>query len=112
MFRRVVHPGVVLGGELEELGMSVAELARQIDVPPALINKILSGECAITADTAARLGHRFDMDPQFWLNLQSQCDLVEADLRTFQTLRAEVSRKAQERGLTEQELADIVTGPE
>ena len=34
MFMRAVHPGEVLKGELEELGITPTEFARQIDVPP------------------------------------------------------------------------------
>lgn len=30
---------------------------------------------AITADTALRLGQYFKMEPQFWLNIQSNYDL-------------------------------------
>ena len=33
MFMRAVHPGEVLKGELEELGITPTEFARQIDVP-------------------------------------------------------------------------------
>ena len=34
MFMRAVHPGEVLKAELEELGITPTEFARQIDVPP------------------------------------------------------------------------------
>ena len=33
MLKRVVHPGVVLAGELQELGVSKGEFAREIGVP-------------------------------------------------------------------------------
>jgi plasmid maintenance system antidote protein VapI len=32
MFKRLVHPGEILKGELEELGVSPTEFARQIKV--------------------------------------------------------------------------------
>ncbi len=34
MFMRAVHPGEVLKDELDELGVTPTEFARQIDVPP------------------------------------------------------------------------------
>ena len=36
MFKRAVHPGEILKEELEELGVSPTEFARQIDVPPTV----------------------------------------------------------------------------
>ena len=50
-----IHPGEQLQEELEALGMSAAELARQMQVPANRISQILRGERDITADTAMRL---------------------------------------------------------
>ena len=72
MFMRAVHPGEVLKGELEELGITPTELARQIEVPANRVSQIISGKRSVTGDTALRLGHWFGVDPQFWLNLQAQ----------------------------------------
>ena len=71
MLMRAVHPGVVLKDELDELGVTPTEFARQIDVPPNRISQIIAGKRAMTGDTALRFGHWFGTDPQFWLNLQS-----------------------------------------
>jgi antitoxin HigA-1 len=70
-----IHPGEHLGEELEELNMSAAELARQLDVPTNRITQILNGTRAITGDTALRLAHFFGTSGQFWLNLQTLYDL-------------------------------------
>ena len=78
MFMRAVHPGEILRDELEELGITPTEFARQIAVPPNRIGQIVAGKRSITGDTALRLGHWFGAEPQFWLNLQSQYDLVQA----------------------------------
>ena len=40
--------------------------------------KIVLGRRAITADTALRLGRYFNMEAQFWLNLQSHYDMEVA----------------------------------
>lgn len=79
MFKRCVHPGAVLKEELGELGNSPTEFARQIDVPAYRVSQVIAGKRAITGDTALRFGHWFGTDPQFWLNLQAQHDLVVAD---------------------------------
>ena len=87
MFMRAIHPGVILKDELEELGVTPTEFARQIEVPPNRVSQIICGKRAITGDTALRLGHWFGTDPQFWLNLQSQFDLAQADKTTGEIIR-------------------------
>ena len=75
MARTPIHPGAHLAEELKELGISAAELARQIDVPVNRVTGIINGQRAITADTALRLGHWFGTSPEFWLNLQKLYEL-------------------------------------
>jgi addiction module HigA family antidote len=75
MARTPIHPGEHLAGELKELGISAAELARQIKVPVNRVTGIINGQRAITADTALRLGHWFSTSPEFWLNLQKLYEL-------------------------------------
>jgi antitoxin HigA-1 len=89
--RAAIHPGEVLADELEEIGISPTELARQLSVPANRISQIIKGKRAITGDTALRLGHWLGMSPQFWLNLQSAYDLrmaerqAGAEVRTLPT---------------------------
>lgn len=87
MFMRAVHPGQVLKDELEELGITPTEFSRQIEVPPNRVSQIIAGKRSITGDTALRFGHWFGTDPQFWLNLQAQFELAQADKETGETIR-------------------------
>jgi antitoxin HigA-1 len=73
--RTSIHPGEHLAEELREIGISAAELARQIDVPVNRVTGIINGQRSVTADTALRLGHWFGTSPEFWLNLQSLYEL-------------------------------------
>src|SRR5215831_16518934 len=75
MARDPIHPGEHLAEAIAELGISAAELARQLKVPTNRITGILNGRRAVSADTALRLGHWFETSPQFWLNLQTLYDL-------------------------------------
>jgi addiction module HigA family antidote len=75
MARTAIHPGEHLGEQLDELSISAAELARQLDVPVNRVTGILNGQRGITADTALRLGHWFGTSPEFWLNLQNLYEL-------------------------------------
>lgn len=78
MLRSAIHPGEHLTEELRELGLSAAELARQIDVPVNRVTSIINGQRGVTADTALRLGHWFGTSPEFWLNLQKLYELRAA----------------------------------
>ena len=78
MLKRVVHPGEILSDELTEFGITPTAFARQINVPPNRISQIIAGRRSVTGDTALRFGHWFGVDPQFWLNLQTQFDLAIA----------------------------------
>ena len=74
--QNLIHPGEILQEEfLKPLGISQTRLALDLHVPAPRINAIVRGKRAITADTALRLGQYFKMEPQFWLNLQSNYDL-------------------------------------
>lgn len=75
MARTPIHPGEHLAEELSELGMSAAELARQIEVPANRVTGIVHGRRGVTADTALRLGHWFGTSPEYWLNLQKLYEL-------------------------------------
>ena len=77
--RTPIHPGEHLAEELRELGVTAAELSRQIDVPVNRITGILHGQRGITADTALRLGHWFGTSAQFWMNLQQLYELRLAE---------------------------------
>ena len=87
MARTAIHPGEHLAEELKEIGISAAELARQIEVPVNRVTGIINGQRGITADTALRLGHWFGTSPEFWLNLQQLYELRLA--------RAEVGDRVQ-----------------
>src|SRR6266404_2808651 len=84
ILRTAIHPGEHLAEELRELGISAAELSRQIDVPVNRITGIIHGQRGITADTALRLGHWFGTTPQFWMNLQQlyELRLAESEIGT------------------------------
>ncbi len=87
MGRSAIHPGEHLAEQLEALGMSAAELARQLRVPTNRITEILNGRRAITGDTALRLGHFFGTSPEFWLNLQKIYELRLAEDKSWEAIK-------------------------
>src|SRR5712675_233796 len=75
MARTPIHPGEILGDELEEIGLTAKKLADTIEVPPNRLYQLLAGKRNITADTALRLSQYFGTSADFWMNLQSAYEL-------------------------------------
>ncbi len=74
-----IHPGEILRLEfLEPLSITPYRLSKDIGVAQTRISEILSAKRSITADTALRLSRYFGNSAQFWLNLQTQYDLRQA----------------------------------
>ena len=87
MGRTAIHPGEHLAEQLEALELSAAELGRRLQVPGNRISQIVTGQRAISGDTALRLGHFFGTSPQFWLNLQATYDLRVAEQKSGTTIK-------------------------
>lgn len=85
-----IHPGEVLLAEfLQPLALSQNALARAVNVPPRRINEICLGKRALTTDTAIRLSRYFGTTAHFWLGLQNDYDLEEAQGRgVYQAIAA------------------------
>ena len=90
-----IHPGEVLMEDfVAAFGITQNKLAVSIGVPPRRINEIVHGKRAITADTALRLWWYFDVEPQFWLNLQTRYELELAEERVAEQVAAITPLKA------------------
>jgi len=78
MTQTAFHPGEHIQEELDELSMSVEDMAARLGVAPDFLGSVLEGSQSVTAEFALRLGHFFGTSAQFWLNLQSRFDLEQA----------------------------------
>jgi len=63
---------------LKPLGLSQVEAARQMGMPLNRLNEIVRGKRGVTADTALRLARLLGTSPEFWMNLQTACELYQA----------------------------------
>ena len=87
-----IHPGeILLEDFLKPMNLSQYSIARSLAVPPRRINEIVHGKRAITADTALRLARFFNMEAQFWMNLQNRYDLEVAREKLSDKIEQEVS---------------------
>ena len=75
---------------MKPLGLSINQLARDLDVPPNRIGSIVNGLRAITADTALRLGTYFRVSPETWLGLQADYDLRLITQHRGEQIRARI----------------------
>ena len=84
-------PGRILLEEfLEPMNLSQAELARRTGIPASRITEIIKGRRAITAETALALSIFFNMEAQFWINLQTQYDLRQLRLEKETEMRKRI----------------------
>lgn len=71
-----IHPGeILLEDFMKPMGITARKLAADIDVPPSRVSELVNSIRPITTDTALRLGLYFQMEPRFWLNLQTEYDM-------------------------------------
>lgn len=75
-----IHAGeVLLEDFLKPLNISQNALAKAISVPPRRINEIVLKKRAITPDTAIRFSRFFGTSVKFWIGLQADYDVEEAE---------------------------------
>lgn len=73
-------PGEILKEEfLDPLHITNYRLAKTIGVSETSIGEIVRGKRRISVPMAARLAKAFSMTPEFWINLQTDYDLLAFD---------------------------------
>ena len=79
MQRCPTHPGVFLREDfLPDYQLSVAQLAKLLNVSRQSVNELLRERRALTPEMALRLAKLFGNSPEFWLNAQLAVDLWNA----------------------------------
>jgi addiction module HigA family antidote len=74
-----IHPGEVLLEEfLNPLNITAYKLSKELGIPQTRTHEILKCNRGITADTALRLSIYFGNSAKFWLGLQDDYELEEA----------------------------------
>ena len=85
-----VHPGEILKETLEDLGISMNRLSREIHVPANRISSIVARNRSITGETALRLARYLGTTPEYWLNMQARYDLETARDEWAERVQSEV----------------------
>jgi antitoxin HigA-1 len=69
------HPGVFIREEiLDELGLTVSEAAKVLDVRRATLSDLINGNAALSAEMALRIEKAFGVKMETLLNMQAWHD--------------------------------------
>ncbi len=80
MTRQPTHPGKIIKEDyLEPLSISITEMAMTLGISRKTLSKIINEKGSVTPDMALRLSRAFDTSSIFWLNLQRNYDLWQAE---------------------------------
>lgn len=77
-----VHPGKILKDCIEELGLSITEAAKHLQISRQALSNVINCHNRITAEMALRVSTVIGSSPEFWLNMQLNYDLAEARKNT------------------------------
>jgi addiction module HigA family antidote len=71
----ILHPGEVLGEELEAREIFQKDFAELVDMRPPHLNELIKGKRHISAMLALKLEKQLGVSAAFWLRLQVDYDL-------------------------------------
>jgi len=78
--RRPIHPGEILREEfLPDYELTASGLAKALGVSRQSVYELLGERRAVSPEMALRLSRLFGNTAEFWLNLQRNVDLWEAE---------------------------------
>lgn len=80
--RKPTTPGEILNEEfLKPMKMTQKQIADHIGCDIKVINRIVNGRAALSAEMALRLAAAFSTTPEFWMNAQKAIDIWEASAK-------------------------------
>lgn len=71
----LLHPGEVLGEELDARGISQKDFAPLIDLRASHLNELIKGKRNISALLALKIEKQLGISAGFWMRLQVEYDL-------------------------------------
>lgn len=95
--RIATHPGALLREQIEETGLGVHRVARDIDLPAARLHEIVHERRGVSAETAIALGAYFGQSPEFWMNAWKTYELSRELAENGEAIRARVRRRTEGR---------------
>jgi addiction module HigA family antidote len=79
-----VHPGRIVKGSFEELGLSITDAAKALGVTRPTVSRLVNGRASVSPEMAIRLSKALGSTPEFWLRLQLNYDLAQISAKAEQ----------------------------
>lgn len=76
-----IPPGETLAEEIEFIGMTQQELARETGLSTELVHAIIQGKAPITETTAERLENVLGVPSRLWINLETRYQITKSCLK-------------------------------
>lgn len=76
------HPGEIIAGVMEDLEIGIRQLARALNASPSTVQRIVSGQIAVSPEMAVKLSAVLGSTAEMWLRLQTSYDLERAERET------------------------------
>lgn len=73
-----IHPGEMIKDEIEYRGLSQRKLAAQMGISASLLNEILNGKRAVSAEYALLFEAALGIDAEIWIRQQTRYDMQMA----------------------------------
>ncbi len=95
--RIATHPGALLLEQIEEMGLTVSGVARDINLPATRLHEIVYERRGVSAETAIALGVYFGQTPEFWMNAQKTYELSKELVENGEKICAGIRHRAENR---------------
>jgi addiction module HigA family antidote len=88
------HPGTLVREEcINPLGLTVTDAAAALGVTRQALNNVINGKAGISPEMAIRLAQAFGSTAEFWLGLQMDYDLAQAQKNAHRIKLKRIARK-------------------
>ncbi len=75
------HPGRIVKSAVVDLGLTVTDAARMLNVSRPTLSTLINGKSGISPEMAVRLSKAIGSTPAFWRRLQMNYDLAQVEQR-------------------------------
>jgi addiction module HigA family antidote len=75
------HPGEMIGDSLDEMGVSIVDVAKALGVTRQQLHNLIAGRSAIVPEMAYRLEKALGSTADTWLRMQANYDLAQIRAR-------------------------------
>jgi antitoxin HigA-1 len=76
------HPGKLIKADIDELGLSIVEAAKGLDISRQQLHSVIAGRAGVTPEMAIRLEKALGSTADTWLRMQMNYDLAQIRQRT------------------------------